>query len=90
MIRMIITLSFLVAIFYTTEAQDQPIVEVPAHVYKVPKKYKKDIVKLTEYLIEPCSTQREKAIAIFAWIADNVKYDVKVDVNGDKKIHNIQ
>lgn len=77
MIRTIITLAFLIAYLQSSIAQDKPIVEVPAHVYETPKKLKKDIVALTEYLIEPCSTQKEKGIAIFAWIADNVKYDVK-------------
>lgn len=57
-----------------------PITDGAKHKYR---NIRKDVAKLTYLVIEGANTEEEKAAAIFHWITDNIKYDVRW-LNGKK------
>ncbi|MCJ7444801.1 MAG: tetratricopeptide repeat protein [Methanotrichaceae archaeon] len=57
---------------YSYELIDQYILEK-----KPPASFKKSVKKLAPFLIAPATNDREKARAIYRWIAENINYDVE-------------
>ncbi len=48
---------------------------IEGHAISVPPDSSRDIASLTQYLISPYRTEKEKVSAIFAWIIHHIEYD---------------
>lgn len=59
-------------------AQDQNFSEIDAHALEVPETAESNINSLAEYLTQNSETDLEKARALFIWMTDNIRYDVKL------------
>jgi transglutaminase/protease-like cytokinesis protein 3 len=49
---------------------------IDKYVLNTPKSAEKNLAKLVQHLTKPCNNQKEKARAIFCWIAHNINYNV--------------
>lgn len=56
--------------------------EIDRHALNTPSSAESTIGSLAAYLIEPAKNDREKARAIFRWIAENIDYNVDVFFGG--------
>jgi hypothetical protein len=56
--------------------------EIDRHALNAPSSAESTIGSLAAYLIEPAKNDREKARAIFRWIAENIDYNVDVFFGG--------
>ncbi len=61
-------------LLFSQQTQRPPL---PSDAKKAPRRVAENMYDLTEYLTKNSSTETEKAAAIFTWIANNIKYDVK-------------
>ncbi len=58
-----------------TSRTSDPFGMIDEHVARIPADAETSIQSLVKYLIEPASGEREKARAIFRWVATNIEYD---------------
>jgi transglutaminase-like putative cysteine protease len=56
--------------------------EIDMHALNTPEDKKKSIESLASYLTEPARNDREKARAIYRWVAENIDYDVQGLLHG--------
>lgn len=56
--------------------------EIDRHAMNAPSSVEASVKSLAEYLVEPAKNDREKARAIFRWIAKNIEYDVAGSISG--------
>ena len=57
--------------------------EIDEHVRNCPNEIKSDANKLISYFDEVCTSDIEKARAIYIWLTDNISYDAK-SINKNK------
>lgn len=68
-------------LFFSVKLSAQDFSNVDAQARTTPFSKNQDIQQLADALSEGLTTEKEKVRAIFVWIADNIKYDVKTFEN---------
>lgn len=63
--------------------------KIDAYARSIPVPKKPDVKKLAEALVVGCTNEKEKARSFFAWISENIHYDIRLkddkDVNPEKR-----
>ncbi len=63
------------------------ISKIKKHVQNTPDSIKFDIKKLTDYLVIPATTEKEKVVSLYQWLIRNITYDRAAYRNGNKRIN---
>ncbi len=84
--QFIIILFFLGGCASNSRAQvDLPMIK--KHVQATPDSIAYNLVKLTNYLINPAKNDLEKVTSIYQWLIQNIRYDKQAYRNGNKRIN---
>lgn len=76
-----IVIFFLILIFLHASVSAIDYSNVDKHALSAPKDVEQNLLSLTNYLVSPFKSEKDKIRSIFRWITENIEYDIHAYLN---------